>query len=88
MQDKLTILKLNLQIANNSMDEYLSGLLSAAAEFISKEGITLTDSIEDNQLIVIYAAWLYRKRADNENGMPRMLRLLLNNRLFSQKAGE
>lgn len=84
----MTILKLNLQIANNSMDEYLSGLLSAATEFISKEGITLTDSIEDNQLIVIYAAWLYRKRADSENGMPRMLRLLLNNRLFSQKAGE
>lgn len=51
--------------------------------------------IEDANLIVMYAAYLYRNRVkDSEvgyktaisaTGMPRMLRYELNNRLFSQK---
>ena len=51
--------------------------------------------IEDANLIVMYAAYLYRNRVkDSEvgyktaisaTGMPRMLRYALNNRLFSQK---
>ena len=47
-----------------------------------REGVTLTNSAEDAQLIIMYAAYLYRKRATNE-GMPRMLRWALNNRIFS-----
>lgn len=51
--------------------------------------------IDDANLIVMYAAYLYRNRVkDSETGyktaisatgMPRMLRYALNNRLFSQK---
>lgn len=43
------------------------------------------DTVEDGQLVVMYAAYLYRKRADDAPVMPRMLRYALNNRLFSQK---
>ena len=38
----------------------------------------------DSQLVVMYAAWLWRKR-DTGEGMPRMLRYALNQRVFSQK---
>lgn len=53
--------------------------------------------VDDANLIVMYAAWLYRKRVDDSlsgytsaisaTGMPRMLRYQLNNRIFSQKMG-
>ena len=65
---------------------YLQQAIGAAQSFIAREGIVLTDSVEDGQLVEMYAAYLIRKRAD-DTGMPRMLRWALNNRLFSQKAG-
>ena len=37
------------------------------------------------QLIVMYAAWLWRKR-DGMDAMPMMLRRALNNRVFGEKA--
>lgn len=72
---------------------YLTQAISAAQSFIAREGINLTDSIEDGQLVEMYAAYLVRKRAVVETNqssgiMPRMLRWALNNRLFSQKASE
>ena len=86
----LSMTKSNLQIVagNTLQDEYLQMLITAAREMITREGITLTDSIEDGNLIVMYTAYLYRKRADGEPVMPRMLRYALNNRLFSQKVRE
>lgn len=64
---------------------YLNQAISAAKSFIAREGITLANSVEDGQLVEMYAAYLIRKRATTE-AMPRMLRWALNNRLFSQKA--
>lgn len=66
---------------------YLNQIINAAQAMIEREGIVLESSAEDDQLVEMYAAYLVRKRASNE-GMPRMLRYALNNRLFSQKAGE
>lgn len=86
----LTMLKTNLQIiaGNTLQDEYLRNLIATARQMITREGIMLTDSIEDGNLVVMYAAYLYRKRADDAPVMPRMLRYALNNRLFSQKVSE
>ncbi len=83
----LTMLKANLQIMpeNTLQDEYLNSLITTAKQMITREGITLADTVEDGQLVVMYAAYLYRKRADDAPVMPRMLRYALNNRLFSQK---
>ncbi len=81
----LIMLKSNLELVNSLHDEYLTQLLLAARQMINREGITLSDSVEDGNLIVMYAAYLYRKRADDSPVMPRMLRYALNNRLFSQK---
>lgn len=70
---------------NKQRAAYLTQAISAAQAFITREGVALTDSIEDGQLVEMYAAYLVRKRATTEP-MPRMLRWALNNRLFSQKA--
>lgn len=64
---------------------YLEQCIQAARGFIAREGVFLTSSVEDAQLVEMYAAYLVRKRATIE-AMPRMLRWALNNRLFSQKA--
>lgn len=86
----LTMLKVNLQIiaGNTLQDEYLRNLIATARQMITREGTMLTDTIEDGNLVVMYAAYLYRKRADDAPVMPRMLRYALNNRLFSQKVSE
>lgn len=95
----LLMLKYNLQITSSSYDTYLEQLLESAYAYITTEGITITkvvdeddsdvytiEDIGDCNLIVMYAAYLYRKRADEGSpAMPRMLRYALNNRLFSQK---
>ena len=91
----LKLTKMNLQIAGSAFDEYLATLIIPAAEAaIREEGITLDLSdVGDCNLVVMYAAYLYRKRAESTvsgnlswaAGMPRMLRYALNNRLFSEK---
>lgn len=71
----------------NICNGYIFGqLITAARSYISREGITLTESVEDGMLVEMYAAYLYRRRREENVQMPRMLRWALNNRLFSQKA--
>lgn len=91
----LSLLKANLQIRNNIQDDYLNHLIETAKIRIRAEGVTLGNTTEDLQLVEMYAAYLYRKRAGNEQGynteamnpqgMPYMLRYALNNRIFSEK---
>lgn len=85
--DALTLLEVDLGELHPSAQrvEYLNQAISAAMGMISREGVVLQDTPEDWQLVVMYAAYLVRKRATTEP-MPRMLRWALNNRLFSQKA--
>lgn len=80
----LTSLKVDLGITTSAYDSKLGQYLKAARDAIIIEGIELTDSVSDAQLVVMYAAHLWRKR-DTQEGMPRMLRWMMNNRLFSQK---
>lgn len=74
----------------------LNDYIALAVSAIEREGITLgTDtegtpsySAEDGMLIMHYATFLYSKRLEKVVSMPRSLRYMLNNRLFSQKARE
>lgn len=86
-QEVLEILKINLGIAGDTYDRYLRTLIEAAKDMIAREGIMLGASAEDYNLVTMYAAYLFRKRAADNPVMPRMLRYALNNRLFAQKAG-
>ncbi len=86
-QTLLPWLKTDLGITSNVYDTRLTAYIENAQSAITREGIILTDSVEDNQLVIMYAAWTWNKRTTGE-GMPRMLRYALNNRLFSGKARE
>ena len=83
----LSMLKIELGIVTTAYDTRLAQLLTTAAAMIEREGAALATatSIEDANLVVMYAAWMWRKR-DTGDGMPRMLRWALNNRIFSEKA--
>ena len=81
-QTLLPYLKIDLGITTTVFDTRLTAYLEYAQQQIQREGVTLNS--EDDQLVVMYAAWLWRQR-DSGEGMPRMLRYALNNRVFSQK---
>lgn len=85
----LDMLKINLGIRSTAYDERLLQLLDASKAQIGQEGVQNLD--EDNpldaQLIVDYAEWLWRRR-DTKEGMPRMVRYTLNNRVLSSKMQE
>ena len=84
----LTAIKVDLGITTKAYDDRLGQYLEAARAAIAREGIALDESsVEDGNLVVMYAAHLWRKR-DSQEGMPKMLRWMMNNRLFSQKAQE
>lgn len=81
----LAQLKVDLGITTDAYDDRLTQYLNAAAGQIAREGITLDLSSADDALLqVMYAAWMWRRR-DSGEGMPRMLRYQMNNRLFQEK---
>ena len=96
-EDILEMLKTDLQISAMKYDSYLTNIIKLAKAAIQKEGIVLNESvgndkevsltIEDGMLVQMYAAYLYRKRREENAAMPRMLRYALNNRMLSQKGG-
>ena len=81
----LEALKLDLGISSNVFDARLTARIRTAKERITAEGVTLTDSEGDKDLVIMYAAWLWRSRVTGE-GMPRMIRYALNNRVLGQAA--
>lgn len=84
-EDILGILKVDLQVSSSALDLYLLVLITSARAYIAQEGITLADTAQDAMLVEMYAAYLYRRRREENVQMPRMLRWALNNRLFGQK---
>lgn len=82
----LTALKTDLGITGTGYDLRLEQLLTAAQAAVAREGAVLNpaESVEDGQIVVMYAAWLWRRR-DTMEVMPRMLRWALNNRIFAGK---
>lgn len=82
----LEILKLNLQQLTSANDNFLKVLLEQADQLIKKEGIIDDSSVAYKTAVIDYAAFLFRKRANEEMIMPRFLRYELNNILFSQKS--
>lgn len=85
----LKALKVDLGISGTGYDERLKDYLASAARRIQRRGITLmTDTnIDDAQLVVSFAAWQWRHRA-NGDAMPPMLRLDLNDRVIAEKASD
>lgn len=81
----LAAVKADLGITTTAYDERLTARLRTARDLITTEGITLDcGRLADRELVVMYAAWLWRAR-DTQEQMPRMLRWALNNRLMQEK---
>lgn len=78
-------LKTDLGIKSETFDDRLLSRIGTAQERIAAEGATLTDSEADRDLVVMYAAWLWRSRVSGEK-MPDMIRYALNNRVLGEKA--
>lgn len=67
------------------MEAFLQQKIEAARSKIAKHGIALDERDNDDlDLLVMYAAWLYRKRAGSDP-MPPMLRLAINDHKVTQK---
>lgn len=95
----LSLTKIDLGISVDAYDVYLTRLIQAAMAAIEKEGIVLEKQFDSEgnetgytnecgMAIVAYAAFLYRKRKEETVAMPRSLRWMLNNLLFSQKGAD
>lgn len=81
----LSMVKIDLGITTRAYDERLSQFIRAGAKFIEEEGAALDfEDIQDQHIVAMYAEWLWRRR-DTGEGMPRMLRYALNNRVLSRK---
>ena len=85
LQAMLTPLKTDLNISADVYDARLLSRLQTAAERITSMGITLGDTESDKDLVLMYAAWLWRERITGDP-MGRMLQQALNNRLLGEKA--
>lgn len=85
----LKSLKVDLGILRTTAyDERLTEIIKSSFEMIETEGAKLNVSNpEDAQLVIMYSAWTWRRR-DTGEGMPRMLRWQLNNRIMGEKAHE
>lgn len=84
----MEMLKVDLGISTDAYNNRLGQYIDYAVEEIAREGIVLDVSKpNDLNLIAMYSAWLWRKR-DSGDGMPRMLRYALNNKLIAQKLGD
>lgn len=83
----LSMLKTDIGITATAYDERLKQYIQTAYKNIKAEGAQSLDveNIEDAQLVVMYAAWMWRRR-DSGDGMPRMVRYALNNRVLGEKA--
>lgn len=83
MGPMLDMLKIDIGIrGTTSYDDRLMQYLDYSHQAISDKGVVLDiTTARDQELIVMYASWLWRRRKTGE-GMPRMLRYTLNNRLI------
>ena len=86
LSEMLSMLKIDLGISTTAYDTRLTQMLQIAEANIRGEGATTlspSTSVADANLVVMYTAWMWRRR-DSMIAMPRMLRWQLNNRVFSE----
>lgn len=83
----LSLLKLDLGITHNLRDAYFNNLLVSSQNEIERRPIVPLDftNVDDQMLVVDYAAWTYRKRQEN-TPLSRNLQIRINNRVI-KKAG-
>lgn len=86
MDQILTLLKLDLGISHDKRDALLMPLIEASKAEIEGKGIKLDlDQVEDQMLLSDFAAWRYRKRAE-DIPMSNNLQYRIRNRIVKGRA--
>ena len=86
-QERLTALKVDLGIVTTAYDDRLAQYLTTAEQEVNREGVADDSTAAYNNLVIQYAAWMWRRR-DSGEGMPRMLRFWLHNFKLDQLTEE
>ncbi len=81
--ERLAALKVDLGIVTTAYDGRLAQYLETAEQEVNREGVADDETTAYNNLIIQYAAWMWRRR-DSGEGMPRMLRFWLHNYKLDQ----
>ena len=84
MSELLELLKTNLCIKGNNLDKFLEHTINVSKLELRNKGIMLNQSISDNDLVICYAAFLYRKRAGDSTTIPRILEYKIRNRIIEE----
>lgn len=86
METILSMVKLDLLIplSETAYDDRLLQYIASAQAELKRRGIVLTESVDDQNLVAVYAAWMWRNRHKGD-GEPRMIQWMVHNRLMSQK---
>ena len=83
--EMLAMIKVDLGMTVTNYDTRLLQYIQGAKKEIAREGAVIdAANIDHCNLVVMYAAWMWRNR-DTGTGMPRMVRYALNNLILSQK---
>lgn len=81
----LAALKIDLGITSDRYDSRLIDRICEAQTDLIAQGCVLENNQADRDLVIMYAAWLWRDRISGAP-MPRMLVTARNNKLFGRKA--
>lgn len=82
-QERLAALKVDLGIVTTAYDDRLAQYLTTAEQEVNREGVADDSTAAYNNLVIQYAAWMWRRR-DSGEGIPRMLRFWLHNYKLDQ----
>ena len=78
--------RLNRLPGDTSIDDYLTARIDGAAQELQRQGVTLTDAMNDTLLLVDTTVWQYQSR-DKTGAMPDWLRLRLRERWLMNDSG-
>lgn len=86
MNTVLELFKLDLGITHTLRDTYFYTLIESARKQIEDKGIVLDESLLDDQMLIVnYAAWMYRKRQEDVP-LSRHLQQQIRNRIIKGRA--
>lgn len=85
METVLQLLKMDLGISHTGRDTFFKALLASSQKEIEKKGFKLNlEDVEDQVLLSDYAAWRYRKRAEDVP-LARNLNLRIKDRIVKAR---
>ena len=85
MDTLLNLLKIDLGITHNVRDAFFTKLIQGTMKEIERRGITYDENSPDDQMLIVdYAAWVYRKRAE-DTPLAANIQQRLRNRIIKER---